>query len=154
MKIISMRRLSLLPVVILSSLLFIFIIISSCGSKSVDPTPTPTPTPTTEVTLAVTTNPSVGSNVAPAAIANGQPLTVTVTSALPAGGVKIEVTAKLETGMTDFFTGGDAKSTVSANNYTITNVPAGGAACVCTVKVTSLTTATNIFTGSFRFARK
>ncbi len=152
MKIIFMRRLSLLSIFILSSLLFIFITSTSCGSKSVDPAPTPVPPP--EATLVVTTNPSVGSNVAPAALANGQPLTVTISSTLPTGGVKIEVTAKLETGTSDFFTGGDTKSTVSTNNYTITNVPAGGAACVCTVKVTSLTTATNVFTGSFRFARK
>ncbi len=150
-----MRRLSLLSVVILSSLLFIFITSSSCGSKNVDPAPTPTPTPTpTEVTLAVTTNPTVGSNNAPAAIANGQPLIVTVTSTMPTGGVKIDVTARLEGGSSDFFTGGTTSTTAATNNYTITSVPAGGAACVCSVKVTSLTTATNVWTGTFRFARK
>ena len=148
-----MRRLSLLSVIIVTSLLFIFVASSSCGSKNVDPVPTPTPIPP-EVTLAVTTNPIVGSNNAPAAIANGQPLIVTVTSTMPTGGVKIDVTARLEGGSSDFFTGVTASTTAATNNYTITGVPAGGAACVCSVKVISLTTAANVWTGTFRFARK
>lgn len=147
-----MRQLRYLSVIVFSSLLFALIINSGCGKGG--NTPTPTPQPVVEADLVVTTNPIVGSNNAPAAIANGQPLTVTISSTMPTGGVKIEITAKLETASSDFFTGGDAKSTVATNNYTITNVPAGGEACVCTIKVTSLSKPANTWVGSFRFARK
>jgi hypothetical protein len=148
-----MRRLRYLSVVIFSTLLFALIINSGCGKGGSTPTP-PTPPPVAEVDLVVTTNPAFGSNLAPAAIANGLPLTVTISSVVPSGGVKIEITAKLETASTDFFTGGDAKSTVATNNYTIINIPAGGEACICTVKVTSLLKPTNTWIGTFRFARK
>jgi hypothetical protein len=73
---------------------------------------------------------------------------------LPSGGVKIDVTAKLETGTNNFFTGGTAKSTTATNNVTVTTIPTGGQACVCTVTVTSLSKPANVWTGTFRFANK
>lgn len=125
----------------------------SCSKGGGDPAPTPV-TPA-EVDLAVTTTPIVGSNQAPAALGTGLPVTVTISTAtLPTAGVKIDVTAKLETGTSNFFTGGTAKSTTSANSFTVTNVPVGGAACVCTVIVTSLSKPTNTWSGTFRFASK
>ena len=148
-----MRRLRYLSVVVFSTLFFALIINSGCGKGGSTP-PAPVPPPVVEVDLVVTTNPLVGSNNAPAPIASGQPLTVTISSTLPTGGVKIEITAKLETASTDFFTGGTASSTSSTNTYNITNVPAGGEACVCTVKVTSLSKPANTWVGTFRFARK
>ena len=151
MKITCMRRLRYLSVVVFSSLFFVLIINIGCGKGGSTPAPVP---PVVETDLVINTNPVVGSNNAPAPIANGQPLTVTISSTLPTGGVKIEITAKLETAASDFFTGGDAKSTVATNNYTITNVPSGGEACICTVKATSLSKPANTWVGSFRFARK
>lgn len=148
-----MHRFKYLSAVIFSSLFIILIINSGCGKGGGTPTPTPTP-PVVEADLVVTTNPTVGSNNAPAPLASGQPITVTISSTMPTGGVKIEITAKLETTSTDFFTGGTPSTTANTNTYTITNVPAGGEACICTVKVTSLSKATNTWTGTFRFARK
>ena len=147
-----MHRFKYLSAVIFSSLFIILIINSGCGKGG--GTPTPTPTPVVEADLVVTTNPAVGSNNAPAPLASGQPITVTISSTMPTGGVKIEITAKLETASTDFFTGSMPSTSGSTNTYTITNVPAGGEACICTVKVTSLSKATNTWTGTFRFARK
>ncbi len=147
-----MRRFKYLSVVLLSSLFFILIINSGCGKGG--GTPTPPPAPVAEADLVVTTSPVVGSINAPAPLASGLPLTVTISSTMPTGGVKIEITAKLETAPTNFFTGGTPSTKSSVNTYTITNIPAGGEACICTVTVTSLSKATNIWVGTFRFARK
>ena len=64
------------------------------------------------------------------------PLTVEITSTIPAKGVKIEVAATKE-GSADpaFFTATSTSSTAPQNNYTITNTP-GGVTCVVTVNVT------------------
>ncbi len=113
-----------------------------------------TPVTPAEADLAITLNPVTGSNLAPAALTSGLPLVVTITSTIPSGGVKIDVTAKLETGSTNFFTGGTASTSILVNNYTITSIPTGGAACVCNVTVTSLSKSSNVWTGSFRFANK
>lgn len=129
----------------------IAIISISCG-KGDDPAPTP-PVPA-EADLVVTTTPAVGSNQAPAALGTGLPVTVTIASTMPSGGVKIDVTAKLETASNNFFTGGTAKSTVASNSFTVLSIPTGGQACICTVTVTSLSKATNTWSGSFRFANK
>lgn len=124
---------------------------SSC-SKGDGGTPTP-PTPA-EADLVVTTTPTVNSILAPAALGTGLPVTVTIGSTMPSGGVKIDVTAKLETATTNFFTGGTSKSTTASNSFTVTTIPTGGQACVCTVTVTSLSKATNTWSGTFRFANK
>ena len=147
-----MRRYSNLSLTLVSCLMFFLVVNTSCG-KGGDPAPTPTPTPV-EVDLAVTTTPTVNSNQAPAALGTGLPVAVTITSTVPTGGVKIDVTAKLETGSSNFFTGGTASTTTAANNYNITNIPAGGAACVCSITVTSIAKPTNVWTGTFRFANK
>lgn len=134
------------------TLMILAISASSC-SKGGGDTPTP-PTPPVEADLVVTTTPTVGSNQVPAALGTGLPVTVTISSTMPSGGVKIDVTAKLETGTSNFFTGGLAKSTTASNNFTVTGVPTGSQACVCSVTVTSLSKSTNIWTGTFRFASK
>jgi hypothetical protein len=123
---------------------------SSCGKSGGD---TPTPTPA-EADLVVTTTPTVGSNQVPAALGSGLPVTVTIGSTMPTGGVKIDVTANLETATTTFFSTSVAKSITASNNFTVTNIPTGSQACVCNVTVTSLSKSTNVWTGSFRFANK
>jgi hypothetical protein len=133
------------------TLIILAISASSCSKGGGD---TPAPPAPTEADLVVTTTPTVGSNQAPAALGTGLPVTVTISSTMPSGGVKIDVTAKLETGTSNFFTGGSAKSTTASNNFTVTSVPTGGQACVCSVTVTSLSKSTNIWTGTFRFASK
>lgn len=126
---------------------------SSCGKDGGNtPTP-PTPTPA-DVDLVVTTTPTVSSNQPPAALGSGLPVTVVISSTMPSGGVKIDVTAKLETASTNFFTGGTPKSTTASNSVTVTGIPTGGASCVCTITITSLSKATNTWSGTFRFANK
>jgi len=125
---------------------------TSC-SKGGGDTPTP-PTPA-EVDLVVTTTPVKDAILTPAALGSGLPVTVAISaSTLPTAGVKIDVTARLETSTTNFFTGGTPKSTTASNSFTVTSIPTGGQACVCTITVTSLSKATNTWSGSFKFANK
>jgi len=111
--------------------------------------------PVSDVTLAVTLTPSINSNLAPAPIAStGQAVQVNITSTMPPSGVRIDIIAKVD-GSTSTFYSNTITSTKSAlSTFNVTGTPTGGAACVCTVTVTSLTSATNIWTGSFRYASK
>ncbi len=105
---------------------------------------------TTEATLAVTLSPAAGSNQAPAP-GPDFPLTVTITSTMPSGGVKIDVVAKIDGGA-NFFT--ESRNSSSAtNNFTITSSPKTVTLRV-EVTVTSLSLSTNKFTGSFTYSRK
>lgn len=107
---------------------------------------------TNEANLAVTTTPPVGSVQPPS---NGPfQLTVTITSTMPPNGVKIEVNARKDDGTNPapFFTT-TVNSTTSINNFTITNTPAA-TQCIVDIKVTSLTKATNTWTGTYRYSRK
>lgn len=108
---------------------------------------------TTEANLAVTLNPPNGS-VQAAANGPNFDLSVTITSAMPPNGVKIEITSRKDDGTNPapFFTNTN-NSTTSTNNYTITGTPAT-TACVVDVKVTSLTKPTNVWTGQYRYSRK
>jgi len=107
---------------------------------------------TPEATLVVTTNPPNGSVQA---ASNGPfDLTVTITSTMPPSGVKIEITARKDDGTNPppFFTSTN-NSTTSVNNYSITGTPAT-TQCIVNIKVTSLTTSTNTWSGSYRYSRK
>ena len=108
---------------------------------------------TTEANLAVTLNPPANS-VQPAAPQIDFPLTVTITSAMPAQGVTIDVTAKKDdgSGAVPFYT--ESKTATAATTpFTITATPTG-VVCLVTVTVTSKTKATNTWTGSYRYTRK
>ena len=108
---------------------------------------------TTEANLAVTLNPPANS-VQPAAPQIDFPLTVTITSAMPAQGVTIDVTAKKDdgSGAAPFYT--ESKTATAATTpFTITGTPTG-VVCLVTVTVTSKTKATNTWTGSYRYTRK
>jgi hypothetical protein len=106
---------------------------------------------TTEANLAVTMNPPAGSYQA-AAPQIDFPLTVSITSAMPAQGVTIDVKAAPDGSATNFFTE-TRPSTTANNNFTITGTPTG-VVCVTTVTVTSKSKATNTWTGSYRYIRK
>ena len=103
-----MRRYSIFSLAITLCVIS-FLVVTSCSKGGGSPTP---PTPA-EVDLVVTTTPTVNSNQAPASLGTGLPVTVSITSAMPSGGVKIDVTAKLETSSTNFFTGGTLTTSIA-----------------------------------------
>lgn len=145
-----MKQRSLVLFSVFFSLLFA---VSSCGKKSGGGGGTTPPPPTPEeATLAVTLNPANGSLQAPALPPFN--LTVSITSTMPANGVKIEVTAKKDDGSGGAaFYSTSVNSTSATNNFTITGATTGVLNLV-EVKVTSLTKATNVWTGSYRFTSK
>jgi len=106
---------------------------------------------TTEANLVVTLNPPAGSTQ-PAAPQTDFPLTVSITSTMPAQGVTIDVKAAPDGTSTNFFTE-TRSSTTPNNNFTITGTPTG-VVCMTTVTVTSKTKATNTVTLSYRYTRK
>ena len=107
----------------------------------------------TEANLTVTLNPPENS-VQPASPQTDFPLTVTVTSTMPAQGVTIDVSAKKDdgSGAAAFFTTSQ-NTTGSINNFTISGTPAG-VVCLTTVTVTSRSKSTNKWTGTYRYSRK
>lgn len=114
---------------------------------------TPDPPPVVEANLAVTLNPPNGS-VQPPTLGSSFPLTVTITSAMPPNGVKIDITAKRDDGSgAPSYYSTSVNSTTAVNNFSITNTPVG-VQCLVEVRVTSLTKATNQWTGSYRYTRK
>jgi len=136
-----LKAVSLFACVLVMSLL----ILSSCG-KDGGGNP-----PTAEANLAVTTDPANGSVQAPAL--GPYNLKVTITSTMPPSGVKIEITAKKDDGTnTSFFTTSVNKTT-AVNDFTITGTPLA-TQCIVEVKVTSLTKASNQWSGSYRYSSK
>jgi len=110
-------------------------------------------TPPAEQNLVVTTNPPNGSVQLPSL--GPYNLTVTINSTMPSGGVKIEVSAKKDDGSNPpaFYSSTINSTTSTSSNFTITNTPAASL-CLVTVKVTSLSKATNTWTGSYRYSSK
>ena len=106
---------------------------------------------TTEVNLAVTLNPPVGSTQ-PAAPQADFPLTVSISSTMPPQGVTIDVKAAPDGTTTNFFTE-TRSSSIANNNFTITGTPTG-VVCMVTVTVTSKSKPSNTWTGSYRYSRK
>lgn len=108
---------------------------------------------TNEPALAVTLDPAANSLQPPSAQTTF-PLTVTVTSTMPAAGVTIDVSCKKDDGSSDpaFFTT-SISATSATSNFSITNTPIG-VICVTSVTVTSKSTSSNKWTGSYRYSRK
>jgi len=106
----------------------------------------------TETNLVVEIDPPNGSVQAPSI--GPFSLKVTVTSAMPPNGVKIEVSAKKDdgSGSAPFFTL-NINTSNSVTNIDITNTPLN-VQCLVEVKVTSLTKSTNQWLGSYRYSRK
>ena len=126
-------------------LAIVLLITGSCGSKT-------TPPPPSEANLAVTLNPPANSTQPPAPQIDF-PLSVTITSTMPAQGVTIAVTAKREDNSAVFFTSPVTNTSSATNNFSITGTPIG-VICITTVTVTSKSSATNIWTGTYRYSRK
>lgn len=106
----------------------------------------------TEANLVVEIDPANGTVQAPSL--GPFNLKVTITSTMPPNGVKIEISAKKDdgSGAAPFFTS-SGNSSASVNNFSITSTPAN-VQCLVEVKVTSLTKASNLWTGSYRYSRK
>jgi hypothetical protein len=145
------------PLLRLMTIFFVSSILmsSGCGKGSGGggtPPPPPPPPPPTEADLVVTTTPAVGSVQPPT---NGPfDLTVTITSTMPPSGVKIVVNARKDDGTNPapFFTT-TVNTSTSVNNFSITNTPAA-TQCIVDITVTSLTKATNVWSGVYRYSRK
>jgi len=103
-----------------------------------------------EATLAVTTTPAINSTQPPALAPFN--LNVTITSAMPAKGVTIAVTAAPDGTSSTFFSK-SVSSTTASNNFSITGTPVG-AISVVNITVTSNSTATNTWSGSYRYSAK
>ena len=121
------------------------VIMSSCGGGSDDPPPP------NEANLSVTTDPANGT-VQPPALGPYN-LKVTVTSAMPPNGVKIEVSAKKDDGSNTVFFSTSVNRTTSVSDFTITGTPAA-TQCLVETKVTSLTKPSNQWSGSYRYSSK
>lgn len=104
-----------------------------------------------ETSLAVSTTPATGTTEAPAP-GPTFPLKVSITSAIPASGVTIEVKARPDGASTTFFSEQRSSSTKD-NDFTITGAPAT-VVCLVEISVTSKTCGTNKWTGSYRFSKK
>jgi len=112
----------------------------SCGKSSGGP----------EANLAVTLNPAAGSTQPPAV--GPFSLNVKITSGMPSKGVTIAIVATPDGSNTTYFTT-SVNSTKASNDFTIANSPVGETLLV-KVTVTSLSTATNTWTGSYRYSAK
>jgi hypothetical protein len=109
----------------------------SCGSKGSD-------TPT-EDNLVV----NLSATAIQISTSNAYVLTVNITSKMPAQGVTVKVDVKREDNGAAVYNI-QANSSLSSSNFTISPLPPGQIYCTATVTVTSVTKATNVWTGTFR----
>lgn len=135
----------------LATLLFVSSILISSGCKKSSGGGGGGGGGTTEANLAVTTNPANGSVQLPSV--GPFDLTVTITSTMPTGGVKIEVTAKREDTGVQHFSQNINSTTSATSNFSITNTPLN-TTCVVDIKVTSNSKPTNTWSGQYRYSRK
>jgi hypothetical protein len=105
-----------------------------------------------EATLAVTTTPANGSNNTPD-LGPDFALAVQITSTMPPGGVKIQVSSKIDGSSAAPFFSTSINSSSALNNFTITGTPSG-TTCVVTITVTSVSNSGNVWNGSYRYSRK
>lgn len=106
---------------------------------------------TNEANLVVETDPANGTVQAPSI--GPFNLKVTITSAMPANGVKIDISAKKDDGSGTVFYSTSSNTSAGVSNFSITNTPSN-VQCLVEVKVTSLTKSTNQWSGSYRYSRK
>lgn len=107
---------------------------------------------TGEANLVVETFPVADGHVESPAPGPNFPLRVTITSAMPTGGVKIDVTAKPDGGTVAFFTSSVTTSS-PATDFSITGSTAG-IMSVVNITVTSVSTSSNTWSGSYKYSRK
>jgi hypothetical protein len=137
------------PVPLLVALLMLsFCTLHSCSKSSGGGTPPPPPA---EADLVVTTDPA-NSSLQPPALGPYY-LKVSISSTLPTNGVKIEITAKKDDGSNTIFFTSSVNKTTPINDFTITGTPVA-TLCLVEIKVTSLTKASNTWSGSYRYSSK
>ena len=133
-----MRNSTFNTIIILS----IALLIQSCSSRN--PTPPPTEQP-----IAFTHN--AGNNIMnPGPSLN---FIVTLTSTMPASGIKVEVSTKEESSGNAVGTNSSANSNSATVNASVSSLPRQ-VWCVVTIKVSSQGTATNSATQTFRIVYK
>lgn len=135
-----------IPVRIIVFLLMSLTLISACSKGGGGGTPPPS-----EANLTVTTDPANGSTQLPAL--GPYNLKVSITSAMPPNGVKIDITAKKDDGTNTVYFTNSVNKTTAVNDFTITGTPAA-TQCLVEVKVTSLTKASNVWNGNYRYSSK
>jgi hypothetical protein len=107
----------------------------------------------TEEDLSVETTPTTLNNhVEPPLPGPNFTLNVKIKSKMPPNGVNIAVSARPENSATAFFNQTITTSSTD-NNFTITNSP-GSVTCIVDITVTSVSKASNKWTGSYRYSRK
>ena len=129
----------------LNTIIFLFavILIQSCGSKN------PPPPPPAEQPIAFTHN--AGNNVLnPGSSLN---FNITLTSTMPAAGIKVEVSTKEESSGNAVGTNSSVNSVSAAVSASVSSLPRQ-VWCIVTIKVTSLSTASNSATQTFRIIYK
>lgn len=132
-------------------ILAIPLLLLSCSKGSGGSGGNPPPDPP-EANLVVTTDPPNGAMVAPAL--GPYAVKVTITSAMPPQGVKIETKVRKDDGSgAPAFFNNSINSSNAVNNISFTGVPAN-TVCLVEVKVTSLSKASNTWSGSYRFSSK
>ena len=105
-----------------------------------------------EVALVVQLTPAEGSTQPPAP-GPDFPFKLEITSTIPPGGVKITVTVAPDGTSNYFYNQTIASTTQAVTNLTITGTP-NNVICVVQVTVTSLSSSTNKWTGSYRYSSK
>ena len=124
-------------------LLSVIVLMESCSSKS------PAPPPPTEQAIVFTHN--GGNNVLnPGSALN---FAVTLTSAMPAAGIKVEVSTTEEATGNTVGTNSSVNSTSATVNVGVSALPQQ-LWCIVTIKVTSASTASNSATQTFRVVYK
>lgn len=121
-------------------------LITGCG-KSGGSSPTPVP----EASLVFTINPDPGSNVF-AALAASQDIAVSITSALPAAGVTVDIMVTKDSDNSTVFSQ-SLTNTVPNFNVTIQNL-SSGVVCTAVITVTSKSTSSNKASKTFKIAKK
>lgn len=124
--------------------IFFGALISACSSKSPAPPPPPSEQP-----IAFTHN--AGNNVLnPGPSLN---FAVTLSSAMPSSGIKVEVSTKEEASGNSVGTNSSANSTTSTVNANVSGLPRQ-LWCIVTIKVSSVSAASNSATQTFRVVYK
>ena len=107
--------------------------------------------PSNPSALTIETTPAAGSNAAPAP-GPGFPLVVKITSSMPGGGIRIDITARAEGSTFPFYTV-SVNTSNAVNNFIITGAPIG-VTSVVDVTATDLSNTANTASASYRFSRK
>lgn len=105
-----------------------------------------------EENLVVETLPLANGHVEAPAPGPNFPLKVTIKSAMPSGGVKIDVTAKPDGGTVAFFTNTVTTSSASTDFSITGSTP--GIVSVVNITVTSVSSSSNTWSGSYKYSRK